>query len=97
MDLEEKAKAVANLKSKQAFRDMFIHDSKKQKVASIAFRSNLLESQLRVNYVNEFDRLKSHLYANRNLTAPTKTHLDNTMNKATRVGETVIIWERSSV
>ena len=81
MDLEEKAKVIANLKSKQGLRDKFIYDSRKQKVASLAFRKNLLESQLRVNSVNEFDRLKGHLYAHRNLPAPTNTHLENRMKK----------------
>ena len=77
MDLEKKAKVLANLKIKHGLRDKFIHDSKQEQVASIAFRKNLLESQLRVNYVNEFDRLKGHYYANKNLPAPTKTHLEN--------------------
>ena len=49
--------------------------------ASIAFRKNLLKSLLRVNYVNEFDRLKGHLYAHRNLPAPTKAHLENRMKQ----------------
>ena len=31
MDLERKAKAIANLKSKQGFIDKFIRDSRKQK------------------------------------------------------------------
>ena len=81
MDLEEKAKVIANLKSKQGFIDKFIHGSRKQNVASLAFRKNLLASQLRVNYVNEFDRLKGYYYANKNLPAPTKTHLENRMKQ----------------
>ena len=79
MDLERKATSIANIKSKQGLRDKFIYDSRKQKVASVAFRENLLESQVRVNYVNEFGRLKGHLYANRNLPATTKAHLENRM------------------
>ena len=59
MDLEDQAKAIANLKSKQGFIDKFIRDSRIQKVASLAFRKSRLESQLRVNYVNEFG-LKGH-------------------------------------
>ena len=55
MDLEKKAKAIANIKSKQGSTDKFIYDSRKPEAASIAFRKNLIESQLRVNYVNEFD------------------------------------------
>ena len=73
--MERKAKAIANIKSKQGSIDKFVYDSRKQKAASIAFRKSLLESQLKVNYVNEFDRLKGHLYANRNLPARTTTHL----------------------
>ena len=72
MDLERNAKAIANIKSKQGSIDKCIYDSRTQKAASITFRKNLLESQLRVNYANEFDRLKRHLYANRNLPSPTK-------------------------
>ena len=74
MDLEEKAKVIANLKSKQGLTIKFIYDSRKQKVANLACSKNLLESQLRVNNVNEFDRLKGHLYANE-LTSANKTHL----------------------
>ena len=74
MDLKRKAKAIANLKSKRGFIDKFIYDSRKHKVASLSFRKNLLEIQLRVNYANEFDRLKGHYYANKNLPAPTITH-----------------------
>ena len=81
MDLEKKAKVLANLKIKHGLRDKFIHDSKQEQEASIAFRKNLLERQLRVNYVNEFDRLKGHSYANKNLPAPTKTHLEEILNK----------------
>ena len=81
MDLEEKAKVIANLKSKQGLRDKFIYDSRKQNVACLAFRKNLLESQLRVNQVNEFDRLKGYLYANKGLPAPTKTYYKERMEK----------------
>ena len=81
MDLEDKAKVIADLKSKQGFKDKFIHGNEKHNSASIACRKNLLESQLRINYVQEFDRSKRHLYANRNLPAPTKTHLENTLKK----------------
>ena len=42
-----KAKAIANIKSKQGSIDKCVYDSKKQKTASIAFRTNLLERQLR--------------------------------------------------
>ena len=81
MDLEEKANVIANLNSKQGSKEQFMYDSRKQAVASLSFRKSLLESQLRVNCVNEFDRLKGHLYANRKLPAPTKTHLEKRLNK----------------
>ena len=54
MDLERKAKTITNIKSKQGFIDKFMYDSRKHKAASLSFRKNLLESQLRVCYVNEF-------------------------------------------
>ena len=81
MHLKEKAKVIANLKSTQGLIDKFIHDSRKHKVASLACRKNIRESQLRINYVNEFDRLKGHLYGNRNLPAPTKTQLEARLKK----------------
>ena len=61
-----------------------LHERRKRthdREASVSFRRNLLESQIRVNYVNEFDRLKRHLYANRNLPAPTNTHLKERLQK----------------
>ena len=81
MGLESKTKSIANIKSKQGSIDKFIHDSRKHNTTSITSRKNLLESQLRANYVNEFDRLKGHLYANRNLPAPTTTLLQERMKK----------------
>ena len=83
MDLEKAAQRISSLKRfnpnhKWSLRDRLIHEKIKKIcdwAANIAFRNNLLESQLRVNYVSEFDRLKGHLYANRDLPAPTKTHL----------------------
>ena len=89
MDLEKAAKRISNLKTfnpnrRWSLQDKLLHERGKKihdREASIAFRANLLESQLRVNYVNEFDRLKGHLYANRNLTAPTNTHLENRLKK----------------
>ena len=49
--------------------------------SKITLRTNLLESQLRVNYVNEFDRLKGHYYANPNLPAPTKDHIQKRLKR----------------
>ena len=40
--------------------------------ASILFRKHIIESQNRINYRNEFDRLHGIYYANPNLPAPTK-------------------------
>ena len=40
--------------------------------ANIMFRKNIIESQNRINYRNEFDRLHGIYYANPNLPAPTK-------------------------
>lgn len=83
MDLEKAAKRISSLKTfnpnhKWSSQDKLLHELKKGHLyanKNIAFRRNLLESQLRVNYVNEFDRLKGHLYANKNLPAPTKDHI----------------------
>ena len=40
--------------------------------ASILFRKHIIESQNRINYRNEFDRLHGIYYQNPNLPAPTK-------------------------
>ena len=40
--------------------------------ANIMFRKHIIESQNRINYRNEFDRLHGIYYANPNLPAPTK-------------------------
>jgi len=89
MDLEKAAKRISSLKTfnpnhKWSLQDKLLHERVKKthdREASIAFRKNLLESQLRVNFVNEFDRLKGHYYANKNLPAPTKTHLEKRLKK----------------
>lgn len=88
MDLEKAAKRISSLKTfnpnhKWSSQDKLLHERLKKvhdQETSIAFRRNLLESQLRVNYVNEFDRLKGHLYANKNLPAPTKDHIKDRLN-----------------
>ena len=71
-------------KHKWSLRDRLTHEKIKKiddQKSNKTFRENLLESQKKVNYVNEFDRLKGHLYANRSLPAPTKTHLENRMKQ----------------
>ena len=82
MDLEYKARILADLKNKHGndLRGKFIRDSHTPIASNITFSKNLLESQLRVNYVNEFDRLKGHYYANPNLPAPTKDHIKERLN-----------------
>ena len=40
--------------------------------ANVMFRKNIIESQNRINYRNEFDRLHGIYYSNPNLPAPTK-------------------------
>ena len=52
-----------------------------RKSQTLHLEKNLLESQLRVNYVNEFDRLKGHYYANPNLPAPTKDHIKKRLKR----------------
>ena len=83
MDLEYKARILADLKNKHGndLRGTFILDSNKPIESNFTFRKNLLESQLRVNYVNEFDRLKGHYYANPNLPAPSKNPIKKQLNK----------------
>ena len=81
MDLEEAAQRIStfktyNLRHKWSLRVRLIHEQGKRiydRAANIAFRNNLLESQLSVNYVNELDRSEGHLYANPRLPAPTIT------------------------
>ena len=89
MDLEKAAQRISSLKTyspnhKWSLRDKLIHEQGKNiydRAANIAFRNNLLESQLRVNYVSKFDRLKGHVYANPRLPAPTITHFKNMMER----------------
>ena len=57
--------------------------------ANIMFRKHIIESQNRINYRNEFDRLHGIYYANPNLPAPTKeiikdrqTRLQKIVNKS---------------
>ena len=81
MDSEKAAKRVPNLnrvhsKRTRSLQDKLLHERIRNvhdREANIAFRHNLLESQMRVNYVNEFDRLNENYYANPNLPAPTTT------------------------
>ena len=83
MDLEYKARILADLKNKHGndLRGKFIRDSHTPKESNITFRKHLLEIRLRVNYVNEFDRLKGHYYANPNLPAPTKDHIKKRLKR----------------
>ena len=83
MYLEYKTRTLADLKKKHGddWRGKFIRDSHKPQESQITFRKNLLESQLRVNCVNEFDRLKGHYYANPNLPAPPKDHIKKRLKK----------------
>ena len=84
MDLDKAATCISSLKTfnpnhKWSLQDEMLHERGKKihdREASIAFRKDLLESQLRVNYVIEFDRLKGLYYANKNLPAPTVAHLE---------------------
>lgn len=69
MEWEKKARALNLDYDKQ-------HE---HKVGSITFRKHVLERQIKVNYENEFDRLKGHLYANPRLPAPTKEHIKKRM------------------
>ena len=95
MDLKKAAKRISSLKTfnpnhKWSLQDRLLHERGKKmhdREASIAFRKNLLESQLRVNYVNEFDRLKGHLYANRNLPAPTKDHIKDRLKNLQKMAK----------
>ena len=55
--------------------DKLLNKSRKRidnRGASILFRKHVIESQNRINYRNEFDRLHGVYYQNPNLPAPTK-------------------------
>ena len=55
--------------------DKLLHRSKTRidnRGASILFRQHIIESQNRINYRHEFDRLHGVYYQNPNLPAPTK-------------------------
>ena len=87
MDLEKAAQRISSLKTynpkhKLSLRDKLLHEQGKKiydRAANIKFRNDLLESQKRSNYVNEFDRLNGFLYANKSLPLPTKTQYKNRM------------------
>ena len=57
--------------------------------ANIMFRKNIIESQNRINYRNEFDRLHGIYYSNPNLPAPTK-EIIKTDKTFTRISKGVI-------
>ena len=82
MDLEKAAKRISSSKVFNPKHELSLQDklnSRNTQEASISFRKKLLESQMRSNYVNEFNRLKGHLYANPNL--PTNDHIKTILNK----------------
>jgi len=69
LDLEKAAKRISSLKTfnpnhKWSLQDKLLHERVKKihdQEASIAFRKNLLESQRRANYINEYDRLRGEM------------------------------------
>lgn len=84
MDLEKAAKRISSLKSynpnhEWSSQDHLLHRRMKKardQEANIMFRKNVIDSQKRVNYVNEFDRLKGHLYTNKlTMLEPTREYI----------------------
>ena len=64
--------------------DALLHEIGKHRehqAASINFRKNLLESQKRSNYMNEYDRLRGSLHSGLVKDAPTIKHINLRMGK----------------
>ena len=55
--------------------------------AHVMFRKHIIESQNRINYRNEFDRLHGIYYANPNLPAPTKEIIKNRQKRFQRISK----------
>ena len=65
-------------------RDAVLHEinrHRENQASSIKFRKNLLESQKRSNYVNEYDRLRGSLHSGLVKDAPTIKHINLRMGK----------------
>ena len=65
-------------------RDSVLHEinrHRENQASSIKFRKNLLESQKRSNYVNEYDRLRGSLHSGLVKDAPTIKHINFRMGK----------------
>ena len=65
-------------------RDSVLHEinrHRENQASSIKFRKNLLESQKRSNYVNEYDRLRGSLHSGLVKDAPTIKHINLRMGK----------------
>ena len=65
-------------------RDSVLHETNRHRenqASSIKFRKNLLESQKRSNYVNEYDRLRGSLHSGLVKDAPTIKHINLRMGK----------------
>ena len=69
-------------------RDAVLHEinrHRENQASSIKFRKNLLESQKRSNYVNEYDRLRGSLHSGLVKDAPTIKHINLRMGKLTEL------------
>ena len=65
-------------------RDAVLHEinrHRENQASSIKFRKNLLESQKRSNYVNEYDRLRGSLHSGLVKDAPTIKYINERMGK----------------
>ena len=65
-------------------RDSVLHEinrHRENQASSIKFRKNVLESQKRSNYVNEYDRLRGSLHSGLVKDAPTIKHINLRMGK----------------
>ena len=63
-------------------RDAVLHEinrHRENQASSIKFRKNLLESQKRSNYVNEYDRLRGSLHSGLVKDAPTIKYINERM------------------
>ena len=81
-------------------RDAMLHEinrHRENQASSIKFRKNLLESQKRSNYVNEYDRLRGSLHSGLVKDAPTIKHINLRMGKLKELASESIHGKKHNV
>ena len=81
-------------------RDAVLHEinrHRENQASSIKFTKNLLESQKRSNYVNEYDRLRGSLHSGLVKDAPTIKHINLRMGKLKELASESIHGKKHSI